>query len=375
MKIKMLDLKGQYDKIKQEIDAAIQGVLDETAFIQGAEVKEFETNLAGYLGIRHVISCANGTDALQISMMALGLKQGDEVIVPSFTYVATAEVIALLGLTPVLVDVDPATFNIKIEDIEPAITGRTKAIVPVHLFGQCAPMEAIMEIAKKYSLYVIEDNAQALGAKYSFKNGSERFAGTIGDVGCTSFFPSKNLGCFGDGGAIFTNDDKLAEKLRMVANHGQLVKYHHDIVGCNSRLDTIQAAVLNVKLSKLDGYACSRGEAAAVYKELIKDIPELILPAESSFSTHVYHQFTIRCKQRDSLKAFLAGKGIPTMIYYPLPLHKQRAFSDISVIKSGLDVSERLCEEVLSLPIHTELTREEQEYIASNIRYFFINCK
>lgn len=374
MVVKMLDLNGQYEKIKQEIDSAIQNVLNEANFIQGSEVRIFENNLADYLQSKSVISCANGTDALQIAMMALGLQRGDEVIVPAFTYVATAEVIALLGLVPVLVDVYPDTFNIRVEDIVKSISARTKAIVPVHLFGQCANMEAIMEIASKYSLYVIEDCAQSLGAVYRFKNGITKFSGTIGHIGCTSFFPSKNLGCFGDGGAMFAQDELLAQKLKMTANHGQRIKYYHDVIGCNSRLDTIQAAILDVKLRHLDSYALARYEAAQYYKELLTELQDVLLPVESDFSTHVYHQFTIVLKdssKRDKLKEYLAEKGVPGMIYYPLPLNRQKAFEQISIQRVPLDNSEMLANSVLSLPVHTELTKEQQQFVAMNIINFF----
>jgi dTDP-4-amino-4,6-dideoxygalactose transaminase len=371
MNIRMLDLKGQYEKIREEINTAIQQVLDNTNFIQGVEVKRFEENLASYLGCDYVISCANGTDALQISLMALGLRPGDEVIVPSFTYVATAEVIALLGLTPVLVDVIPGTFNIDPESIEKVLSPATKAIVPVHLFGQCAEMERIMRIASEHNLFVIEDNAQALGSEYTMSDGRIASGGTIGHIGCTSFFPSKNLGCFGDGGAVMTNDPELAIKLRMVANHGQKVKYHHDVVGCNSRLDTLQAAVLDIKLKYLDDYASKRYEAASVYNQLLNGTGDIILPEESTFSTHVYHQYTIRTSYREELREWLTGKGVPSMIYYPLPLHHQEAFKDICQMKVSLRNSESLTKEVLSLPIHTEITKEEQVYIADSIKSFF----
>jgi len=372
MAIPMLDLKGQYKKIKPEIDAAIQQVLDNTNFINGREVTEFEVNLAEFLNSRYVIACANGTDALQIAMMALELKPGDEVIVPAFTYAATAEVVGLLGLVPVLVDVYPGTFNIKVEDIEPSITDKTKAIVPVHLFGQTSDMERIMEIAGKYNLYVIEDNAQALGAKYTYKDGRKVYSGTIGHIGCTSFFPTKNLGCYGDGGAIFTQDKELASKIRMVTDHGQKVKYFHDIIGCNSRLDTIQAAILNIKLSHLNEYSAARYSFAQRYKELLKGVDGIIVPEESSNSTHVYHQFTIQVKgRRDELKQYLLEKGITSMIYYPMSLNKQRAFGKISEIRVPLNNSEYLADQVLSLPMHTELKDEDQVTICKAISDFY----
>jgi len=372
MAIPMLDLKGQYKKIKPEIDAAIQQVLDNTNFINGKEVTEFEVKLAEYLNSRYVIACANGTDALQIAMMALELKPGDEVIVPAFTYAATAEVVGLLGLVPVLVDVDPKTFNIKVEDIEPSITDKTKAIVPVHLFGQISDMERIMEIAGRYNLYVIEDNAQALGAKYTYKDGSEIYSGIIGHIGCTSFFPTKNLGCYGDGGAIFTQDKELASKIRMVTDHGQKVKYFHDIIGCNSRLDTIQAAILNVKLTHLNEYSAARYGFAQRYKQLLKGVDGIIVPEESENSTHVYHQFTIQVKgRRDELKQYLAEQGITSMIYYPMSLNKQRAFGKISEIRVPLNNSEYLADQVLSLPMHTELKDEDQVTICKAISDFY----
>lgn len=372
MTIPMLDLKGQYKKIKSEVDSSIQQVIDSGIFINGKEVSDFEKNLSEFLSSNYVVACANGTDALQIAMMALEFKPGDEVIVPSFTYAATAEVVGLLGLVPVLVDVDPRSFNIKVEDIEKSITPKTKAIVPVHLFGQISDMERIMEIAAKHGLYVIEDNAQALGAVYTYSDGSEKYAGTIGHIGCTSFFPTKNLGCYGDGGALFTQDKTLAEKIRMVTDHGQKVKYYHDIIGCNSRLDTIQAAVLNIKLRHLNEYSAARYKAAQKYKELLADMDEIILPLESEFSTHVYHQFTIRVSEgRDELKQFLFNKGIASMIYYPLALNNQKAFSSISKIKVSLENAEKVAGEVLSLPMHTELKESDQVVICNAIREFF----
>jgi dTDP-4-amino-4,6-dideoxygalactose transaminase len=372
MNIPMLDLKGQYKRIKNEIDTAIHNVLDNTNFINGPDVHRFESNLAKYLDSRYVIACANGTDALQIAMMALKLQPGDEVIVPSFTYAATAEVVGLLGLVPVLVDVDKFSFNIKVEDIESAISERTKAIVPVHLFGQAADMERIMEIASRYNLYVIEDNAQALGARYTFGDGTVKHLGTIGHIGCTSFFPTKNLGCYGDGGAIFTQDPALAERVRMVTDHGQRVKYYHDIIGCNSRLDTLQAAVLDIKLKYLDEYSASRYGAAQIYKELLEGINEITLPQEMTYSTHVYHQFTIQVSQkREELREYLAGKGISSMIYYPMSLNNQKAFSSISRVGTSLKNSEMLASTVVSLPMHTELTPQVQTIICEEIKFFF----
>jgi dTDP-4-amino-4,6-dideoxygalactose transaminase len=373
MNIPMLDLKGQYKKIKDEIDSSIQKVIDSAAFINGPEVHSFEHNLAEYLGSKYVIGCANGTDALQIAMMALDLKPGDEVIVPSFTYAATAEVVGLLGLVPVLVDVDKDSFNIRVDQIEASISEKTKAIVPVHLFGQGADMDKIMEIASRHKLFVIEDNAQALGAVYTHSDGRKSHFGTIGHIGCTSFFPTKNLGCYGDGGAIMTQDPKLAERVRMVTDHGQKVKYYHDIIGCNSRLDTIQAAVLNVKLQKLDIYSQSRYSAAQLYKELLGGVDDIVLPAEVSNSTHVYHQFTLQLKEknRDDLKDFLASKGIASMVYYPMSLNNQKAFSSISRIGADLTNSEMLASTVISLPMHTELTPGIQKTIADAVIEFF----
>ena len=370
----MVDLGRQYKSIKTEVDLAIQEVLDNTNFIQGAPVKDFENDLAKWVGAKHVISCANGTDALQLAFMALGLEPGDEVIVPTFTYVATAEVIALLGLRPVLVDVNLQTYNIDIEQAAHNVSSRTKAIVPVHLYGQCANMEQIMRFAESNSLYVIEDTAQAIGAEFKFSDGSTRKAGTIGHMGTTSFFPSKNLGCFGDGGAIFTNDDKLAAELKMIANHGQRIKYYHDIVGVNSRLDTIQAAILKVKLKHLLSYSEARQKSAEYYDSALKHVKQVTIPFRSEFSSHVFHQYTIKVNEkysRDELKKYLAEQGIPSMIYYPLPLHKQRAFSsflnhDVEYPKSSL-----LCNTVLSLPMHTHLKQEEQEYIVQHVKSFF----
>lgn len=372
-KIQMVDLHGQYMKIKPEVDKGIQEVIDTCAFINGPQVKEFGKALEEYSGAKHVITCANGTDALQIALMALGLKPGDEVIVPAFTYVASAEVIGLLGLTPVMVDVDPKSFNVTAKNIEKAISPRTKAIIPVHLFGQSCDMEPIMELAKKHGLYVIEDNAQAMGAVYTFSDGTKRHTGTIGTIGCTSFFPSKNLGCYGDGGAILTDDDQLAEKLHMIANHGQKVKYHHSVIGCNSRLDTIQAVVLNAKLPHLDEYCKARKAAADYYTANLKDVEGIIVPEEIPSSTHVYHQYTLKVQdgKRDALKEFLGSKGIPAMIYYPLPLQQQEAFKEITRAAESLETSQMLADSVLSLPIHTELTREEQDTIISAIKEFF----
>lgn len=372
-KIQMVDLKGQYQKIKPEVDAAIQSVIDNTAFINGQPVKDFAENLAKYLGAKNVIPCGNGTDALQIAMMALKLKPGDEVIVPAFTYVATAEVIGLLGLTPVMVDVNLKTFTVERSNIEKAITANTKAIVPVHLFGQSSDMEPVLQLAKDYGLFVIEDNAQAIGAEYTFSDGHKAKTGTMGDIGCTSFFPSKNLGCYGDGGALCTNDDALAERIRMIANHGQKKKYYHSVIGCNSRLDTIQAAILNVKLPHLDEYGKARNEAAAYYTRNLKDVKGIDVPYEAEYSTHVYHQYTLKVQdgKRDALKKYLEDNNIPAMIYYPLPLQEQEAFQHITRTAESLEISKNLAESVLSLPMHTELDKETQDYIISKVSSFF----
>jgi UDP-2-acetamido-2-deoxy-ribo-hexuluronate aminotransferase len=371
-KIQMVDLRSQYLHIKPEIDKGIQDVIDSCAFINGPAVKNFQENLEKYLGIKHVIPCANGTDALQVSMMALGLKPGDEVITTSFTFIATAEVIALLQLTPVLVDVDPGTFNIDLKSIEKAITPKTKAIVPVHLFGQCAPMEEIMDLAKKHNLFVIEDNCQAIGSDYIFKDGSKKKAGTIGHIGCTSFFPSKNLGCYGDGGAIFTNDDELAKQIRIIVNHGMVVRYYHDLIGVNSRLDSIQAAILNVKLARLDEYASKRRSAADFYDKAFSGNPKLATPVRYSKSTHVFHQYTLLLKDvdRDALIAHLNSKDIPAMIYYPVPLHLQKAYLDPRYKPGDFPVTEALCASVVSLPMHTELDNEQLNHITSSLLEF-----
>lgn len=368
-KIQMVDLKGQYEKIKSEIDAGIQDVINTTAFINGPAVKEFQADFEKYLNVKHVIPCANGTDALQIAMMALDLKPGDEVITASFTYVATAEVIGLLGLTPVLVDVYPNTFDIDIEAIEKAITPKTKAIVPVHLFGQCADMERIMTLAKKHNLFVIEDVAQAIGADYTFSDGTKAKAGTIGTIGCTSFFPSKNLGCYGDGGAMYTNDDVLAKKLKMISHHGQSVQYVHDVLGCNSRLDTIQAVVLKAKLKHLDTYANARNKAASYYDNALANHPKIKTPVRSKNSTHVFHQYTIQLigVDRVKLREQLSERGIPAMIYYPIPLHEQNAFKSDRYKKGDFPVTEKLCSTVLSLPMHTEMDEETLKYITDNL--------
>lgn len=369
----MVDLKGQYNKIQSEVDTAVLNVIKNAQFINGQEVKSFQSRLEAYLNNAYVIPCANGTDALQIAMMALELIPGDEVIVPAFTYVATAEVLALLGLKPVMVDVDPITYNITPEVIEAAITSKTKAIVPVHLFGQCAPMEEILKIANRYGLFVIEDNAQAIGAEYIFSNGERRKAGCIGDIGCTSFFPSKNLGCYGDGGALYTTNEKLATKIKMIANHGQEKKYVHKYVGVNSRLDTIQAAILEVKLKYLDQYSQARVDAANRYDQLLASVKQIRTPYRVPYSTHVFHQYTLFVKdhKRDQLKAYLDAAGIPNMIYYPIPLNQQEAYKEKGRVSGSLHNTEELCSGVLSLPMHTELTLQEQEHIASAIISFF----
>ena len=373
MNIQMVDLKTQYENIKAEVDAAILECVSSTWFIGGPNVNAFKENLAKYLGVKHVIPCANGTDALQIAMMAVGLKAGDEVILPAFTYVATAEVVALLGLKPVMVDIDLDTFNIKVDAIEAAITPKTKAIVPVHLFGQVADMEAIMKIAEKHNLFVIEDNAQAIGADYTFSDGTVKKAGTLGHIGCTSFYPSKNLGCYGDGGAIFTNDEALASKIQMVANHGQSRRYYHDEVGVNSRLDAIQAVVLNIKLPLLDGYCERRNNAANFYDAAFANIEGLITPKRATNSTHVFHQYTLRVEngKRDELAKYLQEHKVPNMIYYPVPLYKQLAYAEYSADGFELTNTEILCDTVLSLPMHSELSGDELAYITKTVYGFF----
>ncbi|MFM2135545.1 MAG: hypothetical protein RL021_945 [Bacteroidota bacterium] len=374
-KIQMVDLVGQYEKIQPEVDQAVLDVIRSAAFINGPEVKSFQTELEQYLGVKHVIPCANGTDALQIVMMALGLQPGDEVITADFTYVATAEVIGLLKLKPVLVDVNRETFTIDVQAVERAITPRTKAIVPVHLFGQCAPMEELMQLARKHNLFVIEDNAQAIGADYHFSDGSRKKAGTIGTAGCTSFFPSKNLGCYGDGGAVFTNDDELGKKIRMIANHGQSVQYYHDEIGVNSRLDSIQAAILRIKLRHLDGYAAARRSVADFYDRAFSGNSKVTTPKRAAWSDHVFHQYTmiLNGPDRSKLREFLAEKGIPAMIYYPVPLHLQKAYRDDRYKSGDFPVTEWLCANVLSLPIHTEMDESTLNYIASNVLEFLSN--
>ena len=372
-KIQMVDLISQYEKIKPEVVSAVTEIMDKAQFINGPDVKEFQAELAAYLGAEHVIPCANGTDALQIAMMALDLKPGDEVITPSYTYIATTEVVGLLRLKPVFVDCEKDSFNISPAAIEKAITPKTKAIVPVHLYGQACDMEAIMEIAEKYDLYVIEDNAQAIGSDYTFKDGTQKKTGTIGHIGCTSFFPSKNLGCYGDGGALCTNDEALAEKLRMVANHGQSKRYYHDRVGCNSRLDSIQAAVLRIKLRRLDEYISARRNAAAYYDNFFKDVEAIKTPFRNDFSNHVFHQYTLQLTDdidRDGLVEFLASKDIPAMIYYPVPAHRQKMFASLDTECGDLTVTDWLTTRVFSLPMHTELSEDQLEYICNAVKEF-----
>ena len=370
--IRMVDLQSQYLKIKTEVDTEIQKVIDNTAFINGPAVKEFQTNLEQYLDVKHVIPCANGTDALQCAMMALDLRPGDEVITTSFTFIATAEIIALLRLTPIVVDVFSDTFCVNPEAIEKAITPKTKAIVPVHLFGQCADMEAILKIARKHNLYIIEDNAQAIGATYTFSDGTAKKAGVMGDIGCTSFFPSKNLGCFGDGGAIFTNNDAFADMLRTIVNHGMKVRYYHDYVGVNSRLDSIQAAVLKVKLKYLDEYNQLRRTAARRYDKGFSGCAKLKTPATAPFTDHVFHQYTLITNgvDRNGLQEYLQSKDVPAMIYYPVPLHQQKAYLDPRYKKGDFPISEALCQSVISLPMHTELDEEQQNYIIQSVLEF-----
>ncbi len=363
--IQMVDLKNQYLKIKTQIDSGIQEVIDSTVFIKGGKVNEFQTHLENYLDVKHVIPVGNGTDALQISLMALGLKLGDEVITPTFTFIATAEVIALLGLTPVLVDVDYETFNINVDALKQAITPQTKAIIPVHLFGQNAAMEQIMAIARAHNLYVIEDACQSIGSVYTCADGRKVHSGCMGDIGCTSFFPSKTLGCYGDGGAIYTNNDELAAQIRAIANHGMKVRYYHDVVGVNSRLDSIQAAILDVKLQYLDDYIRARQKVAEAYDAAFSKHESLIIPGRNAQSTHVFHQYTLKLKgiDRDALQTHLKKKGIPSMVYYPVPLHMQKAYRNERYRDGAFPVAEQLAASVLSLPMHTELTEEQTQYI------------
>lgn len=371
--IPMVDLKSQYRKIKSEVNEAVISCMEEATFINGPQVKQFKKSLENYQNIKYVIPCANGTDALQIALMALGLKPGDEIICPAFTYVATAEVIGLLGLTPIMVDVDKDTFNITVENLTNIVTSKTKAIVPVHLYGQSCDMEPILKFAKEHQLYVIEDNAQALGAVYTFPDGTKKKTGTMGHIGCTSFFPSKNLGCYGDGGALMTDNDNLAKKIQMIANHGQTKKYHHEVLGCNSRLDSIQAAVLEIKLKYLDEYSKNRIEMANIYYEKLKNMEELELPKKQQNSTHVFHQYTVKVKnrKRNALQSYLKERGIPSMIYYPLPLYKQNAFKPYVSEHFELPITEMLCREVLSFPIHTEINTDDMNYVVENIINFF----
>ncbi len=370
--IQMVDLKTQYQAIRDEVNKAVMDVLESSAFINGLPVQQFAESLSQYLGVKHVIPCANGTDALQISMMALGLQPGDEVITPSFTYIATTEVVALLRLVPVFVEVDKKSFCMDPVALEKAITPRTKAIVPVHLYGQPAPMEEIMKIAEKHGLYIIEDNAQAIGADYTFSNGTVKKTGTIGQIGTTSFFPSKNLGAYGDGGAIFTDDDQLAEKLRMIANHGQQKRYYHDMVGCNSRLDTVQAAILKIKLAHLDAYINARRAVADYYDQAFADIENITVPWRALYGKHVFHQYTLQLQDvdRDGLHAFLAEKKIPSMIYYPVPGHRQKMFDAFNLAKTELPVTDWLTERVISLPVHTEMEPEQLAYITQSVREY-----
>lgn len=368
--IQMVDLKTQYERLKSDIDAGIHEVIESTQFVKGPQVSRFQEHLTEYTGAKHVIAVGNGTDALQIALMALGLRPGDEVITPTFTFIATAEVVALLGLKPVVVDVDWGTMNMSVEAVRKAITPRTKAIVPVHLFGQCADMEPLLEIAREQGLYIVEDACQAIGARYTFSDGTVRQAGTMGHIGCTSFFPSKNLGCYGDGGALFTNDDALAEKIAAIANHGCKVRYHHDEVGVNSRLDSLQAAILDVKLRHLDEFTAARNRAAAYYDEVLGSDPRWLIPERQAHSTHVFHQYTLRMTgiDRDSVQQQLKEKGIPSMIYYPVPLHMQKAYRDARYKEGDFPVAEQLVRCVLSLPMHTELDNEQLEYITQTLR-------
>lgn len=366
--LQMVDLKRQYLKIKPEIDAAIQNVIDSTAFIGGKDIKDFAEEMQAYLGVKHVIPCANGTDALQIGLMALGLQPGDEVITPSFTYMATVEVVALLKLTPVFADVDADTFTLNIDSVRKAITPKTKAIIPVHLYGQSVDMAPLLELAKEHNIPVIEDNAQAIGGTYTFPDGKTVKTGSMGLMATTSFFPSKNLGCYGDGGAMFTNDDVLAEKLRMIANHGQKVRYYHEMVGCNSRLDSIQAAVLRVKLQHLDEYCDARRAVANYYDNAFKENPNIITPFRAAYSKHVFHQYTLQVKNvnRDEVQTLLAERKVPSMLYYPVPCHKQEMLQEYGTANADLPVTNMLQDRVISLPIHTEMTEEELNYIATN---------
>jgi len=372
-KIEMVDLKAQYEKLGSEIDTALRSVIESSAFIKGPDVKLFEEELRSYMGVKHVVSCANGTDALHLAMMALGLKPGDEVITTNFTFIATVEVVALLGLKVVIVEPEPGSFNISVDAVKKAITPRTRAIVPVHLFGQCADMEGLMELAQKHNLFIIEDAAQATGADYIFRNGTSKKAGTIGTIGTTSFFPSKNLGCYGDGGALYTNDDDLAAKLRRIANHGMKERYHYHDIGVNSRLDTIQAAILRVKLKHLDAFNTARREVADRYDREFRSCDSLVTPERVKSSTHIFHQYTMKVKngKRDSLKKHLESKNIPSMIYYPGPLHLQEAYRYLGYGENDFPVTSKLCSEVLSLPMHPDMEPEQIGYITVNVLEFF----
>lgn len=367
--IQMVDLKGQYQKIKAEVDSAIQNVIDSTSFIQGSEVKEFQKELEQYLEVKHVIPCANGTDALQIALMALDLKPGDEIITTGFTFVATVEVVELLRLKPVIVDVEPDSFTISPQAVEKAITPRTRAIVPVHLFGQCADMEKLQAIADKHNLFIIEDAAQALGTDYIYRNGTRKKAGTLSNIGTTSFFPSKNLGAYGDGGALFTQDDVLAEQIRSIANHGMQVRYYYDRIGVNSRLDTLQAGILRVKLKHLNEYNKAREKAATFYDEAFRNHPKITIPARMPYSTHIFHQYTLQISgaSREELRKSLVENGIPAMIYYPVPLHLQKAYAHLGYSEGDFPVTEKLCKTVISLPMHTELDEEQLRYITGKL--------
>lgn len=374
--IRMVDLKSQYENIKTEIDKAVIDVISSSAFINGPEVKNFEKNLKQYLKVNNVIPCASGTDSLQIAIMALGLKPGDQIITSSFTFVSAVEVIKLLGLTPVLVDIDPDTFNISPKTIEKAIRSKTKAIIPVHIFGQCADMEKIMNIAKKYNLFVIEDACQSISADFIFKDGTRKKSGTIGDIGCVSFFPSKNLGAYGDGGAIFTNNDQLAEKMKIITNHGMHTRYYYDTIGVNSRLDSIQAAILKIKLKYLDNYTKARNNAADYYDKALANNPKIKIPFRASYSTHAFHQYTITLSNdidHFKLQEYLKAKKIPSMIYYSVPLHLQKAYSNLKYKKGDLPVTEKICNSVISLPIHTELNNEQLKYITTSVLEFIRN--
>lgn len=371
--IQMVDLRRQYDQLKNEINASVMACMENGAFVRGREVTEFESALGHYIGGAHVISCANGTDALQIALMALDLEPGDEVIVPSFTFVASVEVIALLGLKPIVVDVDPDTFLMRPEDIEPSLSPRTRAIIPVHLYGQCVDMKSLLEIARQRDLYIIEDNAQSIGARCDIGDGNNPMSGTIGHIGCTSFYPSKNLGCYGDGGAMFATDEKMAHALRMVANHGMDRRYYHDMIGVNSRLDTIQAAILSIKLPHLDRWNQLRRQFADSYDARLKDITGITIPVRAPWSEHVFHQYTLKVAdgRRDALMTFLKDKGIPSMIYYPVPMHEQAAYTKLVRRRVSLENTEKISQEVLSLPMHPHLTVDEIDYIHDAIRQFF----